>query len=126
MKVQTNISKKVSSPITTIIIVINEVIKVEIPLLLLLSLLVMCISNILAEYSSCYHLLTSSNLEDNFFLEANMTGTQTVVTGNHFLRLLLILQYFLTRHKHGCLITPVGVQKSRRSILLKVEKSMRS
>jgi len=126
MKVQTNISKKVSSPITTIIIVINEVIKVEISLLLLLSLLVMCISNILAEYSSCYHLLTSSNLEDNFFLEANMTGTQTVVTGNHFLRLLLILQYFLTRHKHGCLITPVGVQKSRRSILLKVEKSMRS
>jgi len=63
-----------------------------------------------------------------------MTGTQTAVTGNHFLLLLLILllllllllQYFLARHKHGCLITPVGVQKSRGSILLKVEKSVRS
>ena len=53
-----------------------------------------------------------------------MTSTQTAVTGNHFVRLLL--HFFLTRHKHGCLITPVGVQKSRGSILLKVEKSTSS
>jgi hypothetical protein len=51
-----------------------------------------------------------------------MTSPQSAaVTGNHFL-----LQYFLTRYKHGCLIIPVGVQKSRESILLKVEKSMGS
>jgi hypothetical protein len=38
MKVQTNISKKVSSPITAIKIVSNEIMKAEIPFLLLLSL----------------------------------------------------------------------------------------